>query len=60
MHALDIPADIPVDRPIHFFKYDISDGYWRMVVQPGQEYNFAYVLPQAKEKPPMLVILLAI
>jgi len=46
----------PSERPIYFSKYDISDGFWRMVVEPGQEWNFAYVLPQAPGKPTTLVV----
>lgn len=49
-------ADVPLDCPVYFSKYDISDGYWRMVVAPGEEYNFAYVLLQAEGKPAKLVI----
>lgn len=49
-------SDVPFDCPVYFLKYDISDGYWRMVVAPGEEYNFAYVLPQAEGKPTKLVI----
>lgn len=43
-------------RPIRFSKYDVSDGYWRMVVKPGEEWNFAYVLPQSPDKPLTLVV----
>lgn len=49
-------ADVPADRPVYFLKYDISDGYWRMVIQPGQKFNFVYVLLQEDGKPMMLVI----
>jgi hypothetical protein len=30
---------------ILFSKIDLSDGFWRMVVQLGAEFNFAYVVP---------------
>ena len=28
-----------------FAKLDIKDGYWRMSVEKGAEWNFAYILP---------------
>ena len=28
-----------------FSKLDIADGFWRMVCEGGQEWNFGYVLP---------------
>eukprot|EP00978_Attheya_sp_CCMP212_P021268 scaffold61955_cov34-Attheya_sp.AAC.1 len=34
--------------PILFVKLDIKDGYWRMVVAKGEEWQFAYVLPKRK------------
>ena len=30
---------------IMFSKLDIADGFWRMVCEGGQEWNFEYVLP---------------
>jgi hypothetical protein len=36
------------DGPLMFAKLDIKDGYWRMVVAEGKEWNFAYVLPKRK------------
>ena len=35
-----------------FSKLDIKDGYWRMSVQPGAEWNFAYVLPALQGEDP--------
>ena len=32
--------------PLLFSKLDVKDGYWRMVVAPNDEWNFAYVLPK--------------
>ena len=34
------------EGPLMFAKLDIKDGYWRMVVAEGKEWNFAYVLPK--------------
>lgn len=32
--------------PVLFAKFDIKDGYWRMRVRDGDEWNFAFVLPK--------------
>ena len=37
-------------------KWDVKDGFWRLVAEKGEEWNFAYVLPQEKGKPIKLVI----
>ena len=43
--------------PLLFSKLDIKDGYWRMVVSPVDEWNFAYVLPKlTPDEPTQLVI----
>ena len=34
-------AHAPKDIPIYFSKHDISNGFWRMVVAKGCEWNFA-------------------
>ena len=31
---------------ILFTKLDVKDGYWQMVVDPDDEWNFAYILPK--------------
>jgi hypothetical protein len=38
--------DTPVGLHILFSKLDISDGFWQLIVQEADSYNFAYVLPQ--------------
>ena len=53
---LDFLAHAPSDYPVYLSKYDISDGFWRMVVAAGSEWNFAYVLPQEEGKPIKLVV----
>lgn len=35
--------------PLLFAKLDIKDGFWRMVVPPQDEWNFAYVLPKRND-----------
>ncbi len=38
--------DTPAGLHILMSKLDISDGFWRLIVQDADCYNFAYVLPQ--------------
>ena len=42
--------------PILFSKLDIKDGYWRMVVTPDDEWNFAYVLPKLQPNEPTQLV----
>ena len=44
------------DEVIFAAKKDIKDGYWRMVIEKGAEWNFAYVLPQEEGNPVKLVV----
>jgi hypothetical protein len=37
-------------------KYDIKDGFWRLDCAEGEEWNFAYVLPQHYGDPTRLVV----
>jgi hypothetical protein len=37
-------------------KWDIKDGFWRMDCAEGEEWNFAYVLPQLEGEPIKLVV----
>ena len=37
-------------------KWDIKDGFWRLDCQEGEEWNFAYVLPQEEGQPVRLVV----
>ena len=53
---LKFMAHAPPQHPIFFSKYDVSDGFWRMVVAAGSEWNFAYVLPQEEGNPIKLVV----
>jgi hypothetical protein len=41
---------------IFMAKWDIKDGFWRLDCTEGEEYNFAYVLPQPKEEQIRIVI----
>ena len=49
-------AETDEDAKIFMAKWDIKDGFWRMGGEEGQEYNFAYVLPQPPGYPTTLVI----
>ncbi len=37
-------------------KWDVKDGFWQMDCWEGEQYNFAYVLPQPPGVPMVLVI----
>ena len=53
---LQYMRDTPPGLHILFSKLDISDGFWRLIVQEADSYNFAYVLPQEASKPCRLVV----
>jgi hypothetical protein len=44
-------ADTPEDEIIGFSKIDLSDGFWRMTVEEGQQWNFCYVMPDPPGAP---------
>ena len=37
-------------------KWDIKDGFWRIMCEDGKEWNFCYMLPQEEDKPIKLVV----
>ena len=43
--------------PILMAKFDLKDGYWRMVVPSDDEYNFAYVLPQTDPAAETMIVI---
>ena len=49
-------AETDPDEKIFMAKFDVKDGFWRMMCEEGQEWNFAYVLPQEDGKEPLLVV----
>ena len=49
-------AQSPDDATIYFSKFDIQDGFWRMINELGKEYNFAFVMPTTKEEPIQIVV----
>jgi hypothetical protein len=44
------------DAKIFMAKWDIKDRFWRMDCTTGEEWNFAYVLPQEDGMPTTLVV----
>jgi len=38
--------DTDPEHAIDWNKIDLSDGFWRMIVEDGKEWNFAYQLPR--------------
>ena len=49
-------AQAPEDSKVFSAKWDIKDGFWRLDCQEGEEWNFAYVLPQDEGKPIKLIV----
>jgi hypothetical protein len=49
-------AEADEDAKIFTAKWDIKDGFWRMDCAEGEEWNFAYVLPQEDGKPITLIV----
>ncbi|KAI2489626.1 hypothetical protein MHU86_24957 [Fragilaria crotonensis] len=53
---LDFLAAVPLQEIIHLAKIDLSDGFWRMLVDADDKWHFAYVLPGSPTDPIRLVI----
>ncbi len=53
IHAFAEAGD---DEKVFMAKWDIKDGFWRLDCQAGEEWNFAYVLPQEEGMPVKLVV----
>ena len=49
-------ADTEDDAVIFMAKWDIKDGFWRLQCKEGEEWNFAYVLPQEEGSRVQLVV----
>ena len=49
-------AEAEEDEKIFMAKWDIKDGFWRMDCREGEEWNFAYVLPQPLGEPIRIVV----
>jgi len=46
----------PEDGDILFAKWDIKDGFWRLVVSEENAWNFCYVLPKINEDDPIEIV----
>jgi hypothetical protein len=57
IHAM---AEAGPEDKVLMAKFDIKDGFWRLNCQEGEEWNFAYVLPQAEGEPVRLVVPLSL
>jgi hypothetical protein len=44
------------DNELFMAKWNIKDGFWRLDGQDGEEWNFAYVLPQPPLEPVQIVV----
>ena len=49
-------AEAGPDEKVFVAKWDIKDGFWRLDCATGEEWNFAYVLPQPDGAPIKLVV----
>jgi hypothetical protein len=49
-------AEANDNAKIFMAKWDIKDDFWRIDCKAGEEWNFAYVLPQEPNKPTKLIV----
>jgi hypothetical protein len=49
-------AEADPDAAIFMAKFDIKDSFWQLVCATGEEWKFAYVLPQPHGEPVCLVV----
>jgi len=46
----------PGKGPVSLMKVDLTDGFWRVMAKEGEEWNFAYVLPNHPGEPIEVVV----
>jgi hypothetical protein len=56
LHIVHAFAEADPTAKIFMAKRDIKDGFWRMDCAKGEEWNFAYLLPQPEGEPIKLVV----
>ena len=56
IHAFAEADEKIPDAKVFSAKWDVKDGFWRLVCEEGEEWNFAYILPQKEGEPVKLVI----
>jgi hypothetical protein len=49
-------AETPESDEILLAKVDLSDGFWRIIVDPKQRWNFCYIMPDPKGAPIRVVV----
>jgi hypothetical protein len=49
-------ADTPSEEVIVFSKIDLSNGFWRMIVEEDSKWNFCYVMPDPEGSPVRIVV----
>ena len=49
-------AEAEPEDMVSMTKLDLKDGFWRLDCEDGEEWNFAYVLPQPEGEPVKLVV----
>jgi hypothetical protein len=54
--VLHFMSRTPPDQQIFLSKVDLSDGFWRMIVEPSQKWNFCYVMPDPPGSPVRIVV----
>jgi len=54
VHAIATSPD--EQGPWVFIKFDIKDGFWRMIVPDKDEFNFCYVLPRHNDTDPIQIV----
>jgi hypothetical protein len=54
--VLQLVDDANEDDVVLFSKIDLSDGLWRMIVEEGQQWSFAYVMPDPPGSPIRIII----
>jgi hypothetical protein len=48
--------DAEADEIVMLSKIDLSDGFWRMIVEADQVWNFCYVMPDPPGAPTRIVV----
>jgi len=47
---------MPLDSPLFLAKWDIKDGFWRLLVPPEHAWHFCYVMPRLPNQPIQIVL----
>ena len=55
-HIIHAYMEADDNEVIFAAKEDVKDGFWRCVAEEGEEWNFAYVLPQTEGEPTKVVV----